>query len=331
VLGGVRANPLTSTSEFAVARNGTLAYVPGHSGAPLGRVAWIDREGTVVLAVPERQRFTVPRLSRSGRYLAVGIAGPGTDIWRYDLKQAPPTRLRLTRDGLSVLSVWSPDERSICYSSGRTGRMQIYCRAADGSAEPRLLQASDHSQVPTTWSPDSRFIAYMEHRPETGFDIWIKPLEGDAPPWLVAGGPFDEFEPSFSPDGRWIAYTSTESGAEEIYVQAVGGDGARYPVSIGGGANPVWRGDEIRYRRGSKMMVVEVTTEPEFAVSTPVSLFDGLPQGLIPARMYDLEHAGERIVVTLPDEQTQRPYHEVKIVTGWVDLQRRRLQSAAGD
>lgn len=75
----------------------------------------------------------------------------------------------------------------------------------------------------------------------------------------------------------------------------------------------------------------ELTPEPEFTASPPVSLFDGLPQGLIPARTYDLERTAERIVATLPDEQMQRPYHEVRIVTNWVDLQHRRLRDAAGD
>ncbi len=87
-------------------------------------------------------------------------------------------------------------------------------------------------------------------RSETGFNVWIKPLDEDSQPWPVAHESFDELEPTFSPDSKWLAHVPTESGTEEIYVQTVTGGGARYPVSVGGGTNPPWRGDRNRCRGG---------------------------------------------------------------------------------
>jgi serine/threonine-protein kinase len=325
VLTGVRTAPLYGTSNFAIAQDGTLAYVPGDAGAAQARVVWIDREGTVTPALPTRRRFTVPRLSPAGRYLLVGIADPAPDIWRYDLKQDPPTRLRLTRDGGSILSEWSPDSDSLCFSSGRSGRMQMYRTLADGAGEPALVQPSPHSQFPSSWSPDGRLLAYMEHRPETGFDVWIKALDEESEPWPITDEPFDETEPAFSPDSKWVAYVSAESGTEEVYVKAASGKGGRYPVSVGGGINAVWRGDEIFYRRGDEMMVVKVTTDPEFATQGSKALFRGLASTWIPARMYDVDADGQRFIVTLPDAESRRSYNEIRVVTGWVVDLRRRL------
>jgi eukaryotic-like serine/threonine-protein kinase len=331
VLGGVRTNPLTGTSSFAISQNGTLAYLPGGAGAAPASVVWFDRAGNITPALPTKRRYTIPRLSHDDRYLTVGIADPGPDIWRYDLKQDPPSRLRLTRDGASIFSVWSPDNQWLVHSSGRTGTLQIYRIASDGSGVPKLLQSSQHSQIPTSWSPDGRFIAYIEHRSESGFDVWIKPVEDDSQPWPVANESFDEMEPCFSPDSKWVAYTSTESGSEEIYIKAVSGEGARYPVSVGGGANPLWRGAEIFYLRGEQLMVVKVTTEPEVLADTPMLLFGGFSHTFIPARMYDAEASGERIIATLPDEQSLQPYMEIRVVTGWLDDVRRRLSGRGNE
>ena len=72
-------------------------------------------------------------------------------------------------------------------------------------------------------------------------------------------------------------------------------------------------------------MVAKVATEPEFSTGVPISLFQGLSATLIPARMFDVDHTGQRISATLPDVQSQRPYREIRVVTGWVEDVLRRL------
>ena len=73
-------------------------------------------------------------------------------------------------------------------------------------------------------------------------DIWVQPLDGTAArPY--AATPARESSARASPDGRWVAYQSDESGRFEVYVQAYPTPALKTLVSVGGGVNPVWRGD----------------------------------------------------------------------------------------
>ncbi len=328
VLQGVRVQPLTGTSNFSVAGNGTLAYIPGESAWTVNTPVWRNRDGESTPAIPEARRFTTARLSPDGRYLAVGIAGPDPDIWRYDLSHDPPTRLRLTSDGASILPVWSPDSQWIVFASSRSGTIQLTRMRADGSAGPELLQPTQHYQFATSWSSDGTLLAYTERNPVTGDDVWILPLEGDRQPWPVAIGPSMEKMPSFSPDGVWIAYTSDESGDTEIYVRRTSGDGGHVPVSVGGGMKPVWRGDEIFYRRGDEMMAVSVTTDPEFSSGSPESLFTGLSTTGPPARVFDVDESGENFIVPRPERKLgDASFMEIRIITNWIEQVKRMMPS----
>ena len=326
VLAGVRVQQPLGSSNFSVAGNGTLAYVPGAAWWKLTSPLWRTRDGESVIAIPELQRFTVGRLSPDDRYFAVVCGDPEPDIWKYDLSIDPPTRLRLTSDGVSVLPVWSPDGQWIVFASGRSGNFQMYKMHADGSDEPTLIQASPHYQWATSWSSDGTLLAYMEEHPETGDDVWILPLDGDRQPWPVAAGPSQERHPTFSPDDEWVAYASTESGESEIYVRRTSGTGGTYPISVGGGANPLWHDDEIFYRRGDELMAVTVATEPEFSRGPPRSLFGGLSTTGPPVRIFDISEDGERFITTGPErESDESTFMEFRVVTNWIEQVKRKL------
>ena len=84
----------------------------------------------------------------------------------------------------------------------------------------------------------------------------------------------------FSPDGRWIVYAARETGREEqVYVQPYSGPAGRVVISPGGGLEPVWSptGREIFYRStdGTRMISVDVRTEPTLTVGDPRVLFAG--------------------------------------------------------
>ena len=95
---------------------------------------------------------------------------------------------------------------------------------------------------------------------------------------MVVQTPATEDQGQFSPDGHWVAYTSNESGLSEIYVIPFppSSSGGKWLVSRGGGVQPRWRrnGKELFYiSPDSKMMEVEVKTQPVFQSGTPQPLF----------------------------------------------------------
>lgn len=133
------------------------------------------------------------------------------------------------------------------------------------------------------------------------WEIVGAPMDGGESRPLVTG-PFRNGSATVSPDGRWLAYRSDETGEFEIYVQSYPGLGAKVPVSVGGGVEPVWSHDRMAlyYRRSTDRGVVAVTiqdgTPPR--VGRPEVLFRGLyVTGGAGVRAYDVAADGRFLMV----------------------------------
>jgi Tol biopolymer transport system component len=165
---------------------------------------------------------------------------------------ARATRTRLTfSSGVTTNAnqgeaTWTPDSKTIFYSSVSKGVSQIYAKAADGGSSERLvLESADATVSPRNVSPDGRYLVYQRrlNQNETGDHIWVLPLSGDGKPFPIVQDAFDERAPTVSPDGKWLAYQSNESGRPEIYITAFPAGGAKWQVASNGGATPKWRHD----------------------------------------------------------------------------------------
>jgi len=140
--------------------------------------------------------------------------GADADTWVYAL--ASGSLSRLTFDGRAY-SLWSPDGRRIASQDPR--RASLVVKPADGArAEENLFPPGPDPLLPSSWSPDGRTLALTRLGPVTEIQLLTlgekpRPFETDAS------------TPAFSPDGRWIAYQSPASGASDVYVRAVDGEG----------------------------------------------------------------------------------------------------------
>ncbi|HET9372385.1 MAG TPA: hypothetical protein VFO19_19115 [Vicinamibacterales bacterium] len=108
--------------------------------------------------------------------------------------------------------------------------------------------------------------------------------------------------PAISPNGKWMAYVSTESGRGEIVDVPFPNTGdSRWPVSVGGGLEPVWSRDgrELFYRSGKGERVsVRVETENAFSIGAAAVLFpDTHFVRLSTYRQYDVARDGRCILV----------------------------------
>jgi serine/threonine-protein kinase len=99
-----------------------------------------------------------------------------------------------------------------------------------------------------------------------------------------------------------MAYVSTESGLSEVVVVPFpNASESRWPVSVGGGTEPVWSRDgrELFYRNGKDELVsVRVETEGAFSIGTTSVLFaarDFLRWGTTP--QYDVTRDGRFIMI----------------------------------
>ena len=64
---------MSSFSNFALADDGTLVYVPG-SSAPENKLVWVNREGEARPVTNEQRPFGSPRISPDGRRIALDIS-----------------------------------------------------------------------------------------------------------------------------------------------------------------------------------------------------------------------------------------------------------------
>jgi Tol biopolymer transport system component len=231
---------------------------------------------------------------------------------------------RFTFEGnINSRPVWTPDGKRITFYSNKEGRLNIFWQLADGSGGLERLTTSENINIPVSWSPDGQILAFHDADPTTGNDIWMLRLsDRKAQPFLRT--PFNEGNPRFSSDGRWIAYTSDESGRNEVYVQPYPGPGGKWQVSKDGGTEPVWNrnGRELFYRSGNKMMAVEITTQPNFALSNPRMLFEGLyALAPVPVSNYDVSPDGQRFLMLKPteQEQAQAAPTQINVVMNWFE------------
>jgi serine/threonine-protein kinase len=320
----------TGVAHYRVSDRGTLVYLSGESGGVQRRLVWVSRNGAEQDVGAPPQAYGYPRLSPDGRRVAVEL---DSQIWLYDL--ARETLSKLTFEGSTNQNpTWTPDGRRIAFFSNREeAPMPMYWILADGSGGPERLSTRDPSRqsgnhVPRSWSPDGQFLAFHVPGPETQRDIWVLRMsDHKAEPFLRTR--FVEGAPAFSPDGRWIAYISNESGRPEIYVQPYPGPGGKWQISTEGGSEPVWNpnGRELFYRSGSRMMAVDVTSQPTFAAGRPRMLFEGeyfAVQFPLTSAAYDVTADGQRFLMV---KETQAPtaVTQINVVLNWFEELKRRV------
>jgi Tol biopolymer transport system component/tRNA A-37 threonylcarbamoyl transferase component Bud32 len=286
---------------FSVSRDGTLAYRAGESGS---RLLWIDRSGRELDSLGEPGEYGDPALSPAGDRLAHNLDDPRsgkTDIWIRDLGRGVSSRFTFGA-GNNICPMWSPDGRTVVFSSNRNGNYDLFEKPASGQGEEKLLLKSAEMKIASDWSRDGRYISFSSQG-KAGWDIWALPTFGDRKPLPVVVTAYNELLPVFSPDGRFLAYQSNESGRPEIYVQSFPGAGGKWQVSASGGTDPRWRADgkEIFYRApDQKLMAVEVQTGESFQAAIPRSLFLGRVQPGVARNKYLTAADGQRFLFVAP-------------------------------
>jgi serine/threonine protein kinase/Tol biopolymer transport system component len=326
VLEGIVMNPVNGWVQLGSSADGSLAYIPGVSGAGERTLLWVDRDGAAqALPAPPRGYWT-PKLSPDGQRLSVGIDDSNPGLWIYELARG--TLTRLTTSKLNPYQIWTPDGKRVTLRSALSNRFDLDWMPVDGSGVAERLITGEGLPIPGSWSPDGQVLAYSEQDPTTGWDIWVLKLEGDRKPRPFLQTPSNEDAALFSPDGRWLAYQSDESGRNEIYVSPFPDPGRKWQISTEGGTEPLWapNGRELFYRNGSKMMSAAVETKPTFAAAKPKLLFKGDyvegPFGFRPN--YDVSPDNQRFLMVKAAEQ-QQAASQINVVLNWFEELKRRV------
>jgi Tol biopolymer transport system component/DNA-binding winged helix-turn-helix (wHTH) protein len=118
---------------------------------------------------------------------------------------------------------FSPDGRSLVFTSDRSGKIAIWVAAADGTAPRQLTPNGWGWQGSPHWSPDGRVIAFDSQEADGHFHVWTIDAEGGLPVRITKDAG-DQTTPTWSRDGRWIYFSDhRESGREIWRIPAAGG------------------------------------------------------------------------------------------------------------
>jgi dipeptidyl aminopeptidase/acylaminoacyl peptidase len=319
----------TNLAQFDISANGILVYVPGE--APRRELVLVDRSGAATPLTTPPRRYAWPRFSPDGERIAVTLQEGGpTSAWIADPDTGTLSRLSRVGNVLPWLA-WTPDSTSVVFSSGRDRprRWALYSRPADGRNEENTLYDSSfllggfidsNTVIGNIVSPG------LAVRP--GIVLLTLGEPGTLKMIVPAEAGIVRMNTAPSLDGRWMAYVSDESGRPEVYVTALPEPGARRLVSRNGGANVAWRGQEILFESGGKLLSVTVDG-PDAELSEPLALFSLAPfwrgdNGRLPN--WDLSPDGQHFVMTrFVDEPETAPPRQINIVTNFFDLLRERI------
>jgi serine/threonine-protein kinase len=319
--------------EFALANDGTMAYVAGALGVASQLVA-VDRQGAERRVIQKAGLYSWPRLSPDGKRIAVEI-GVGTgvfDVWLFDIASQAQSRLTNNFSGVRPLG-WSADGTRVGYLAVEGGGTSVVKRRVawvpwdvSGPPEPITEVLSPANIEDASVGPAHGYVAIRLKGYTQPGDIVIAPLDSVSAVRSFAATSADEETPRLSPDGKLLAYASDETGTYEVYVRPVSGPGPRVLISAGGGSEPVWTRDGrgLYYRGPERMMFATLTTGSPIGVAKRDTLFLDTYRKEFKAVQYDVFPSGqELLMMKLESQSGGRP----TIVVNWPALLKRRGSS----
>ena len=269
---------------------------------------WLERDGQEGSTIGKPADYSDPALSHDEKRVAVVIKDPQTqlaDIWVIDIERGTSTPLTFDPED-DTKPLWSADDRTIYFTSRRSGQGDVYSKSSSGTCSDELVYGSEGWDVLRGISPDgvTGWVVSTDTRGRTGLDIYRVDLESRQAEAILQT-PFMEINPEISPDGRWLLYQTNESGRGEVYVQSLLDDGGKWQISTDGGTRPKWtrEGREIVFQaRDRTLMAVEVRLEPAFSPGVPTLLFHPRTREIF-GRQYDVTSDGNRFLVNQPIDQ----------------------------
>ena len=189
-----------------------IAFVSERSGErSVWKVGQFGGGATILLDDAE-----YPAISPDGTRVAFSRGGdsPELRIWVASLADPSDARMLTTNEhGLwdHVGAAWSPDGRSICYSS------QAVLWTVDSSGgDPRQLTVASGGDAHPAWSSDGRYV-YFESWREGTLALW-RVSSGGGEPLRMTQGTGYESEPRVSKDGSRMAYSTGSPGSGAMLV-----------------------------------------------------------------------------------------------------------------
>jgi len=160
-------------------------------------------------------------LSPNGKRAVFSARG---DLFTVPAEHGATRNLSNTSNADEDHPTWSPDGKTIAYTTDANGGQQIAIRPAEGGAEKILTHFKNGFFYAPVWSPDGKTLAFADGN----HGLWVLDV-GSGKTTLAGRDPYAEIhDQSFSPDGRWLAFSVTGANQQRgIWIYGVQGGRAR--------------------------------------------------------------------------------------------------------
>jgi tricorn protease len=169
----------------------------GDDGTRTG-TRWVDAAAQI--RDKDMARQTDFALSPNGKRAAFSARG---DLFTVPVEHGNTRNLTQSSAADEDHPSWSPDGKTLAYTTDATGEQQIAIRAAEGGAENVLTRFTTGYFYTPRWAPGGDQLAFSdnEHR------LWTVAVSGGEPK-QVAQDQYGEIQDySWSSDGKWLAYS----------------------------------------------------------------------------------------------------------------------------
>jgi TolB protein len=160
---------------------------------------------------------------RDGERMSNTVESRGVkEIYTADYDGENQRRVTTNRT-LNINPAWSPDARSLAYTSYRRGPPSIFVSHIYDGLFEEVTKGVGESWLPA-WSPDGTRVAFTSTR-DGNSEIYVTNRDGSNVR-RITNNPAIDSTPTWAPTGTQIAFTSDRSGSPQIYLVSADGLGA---------------------------------------------------------------------------------------------------------
>jgi TolB protein len=222
----------TRQSVFSKAYDGSAANPRGYAHTISDEIHQQQR----ALKGVARTRLTFDS-DRDGERMVGTVENRGVkEIYIADYDGENQRRVTTGRS-LNITPTWSPDARSIAYTSYRHGAPNIFISNIYQGTLDEMTKGAAGSWLPA-WSPDGTRVAFTSTR-DGNAEIYVANRDGSNVRRLT-NHPNIDSTPTWSPSGTQVAFTSDRTGSPQIYVIGADGLGLQKITSESYCDRPTW-------------------------------------------------------------------------------------------
>jgi TolB protein len=167
----------------------------------------------------------------------------------------------LTGASINLLPSWSPDGKSVAFTSFKNGEGAHLYAVDIASRQTRPLILLGDFATGASWSPDGARLLFSASQNDNT-DVYLAQFDGSGVRRITDARGID-VSASWSPDGKRIAFVSERAGTPQIYTMAADGSDVRR-LTFQGNYNqePAWspKGDLIAFSGRDEHRVFDLYT-----------------------------------------------------------------------